>query len=114
MVIVSVVPIFSKRLPNHKQTRKSIIESIEYGRNFTERCIHISSTSGIDVDLDKLGSLYESYDDCASEVGDYEQFFRDAWEILTYFWKVRSGSTLHLSDNQKTEIVVFLQKLVYQ
>lgn len=108
MILISAIPIFSRGPnPNHIYTKKSIIES--YGRNFREKCVSVSSA----VDFEKLESLYEAYNDCATEVGDYEQFFIRATEdVLVNVWMVRSNSTLYLSDNQKTRMTAFLQTLV--
>lgn len=111
MIFISAVPIFSS-WPNHKHTKKSIIEGIKYGTNFSEKCVSVSSAVSVDVDFEKLESLYEVYNECATGVGDYEQFGHDLMEVMTNVWKVRTGSTLYLSDNHKTDMAVFLQKLV--
>lgn len=113
MIFVSVGPIFGA---NHKHTRKSIIEGVyhKYGRSFSEQCISVSSAVGRDVDFGKIENLYEAYADCAAEVGDYEQFFRDFWEVYKNVYKIRSGTILYLSEGQKTEMISFLQMLVYQ
>jgi len=107
IAVVFAVPSFS-RLPNFIQTKKSIIQGdLSKYRDFNEKCIKVSSAVG--VDFNEIESIYEAYAECATEVGDYEQLYRDTMEVLVNVYRVRPDSTFNLSDKQKTEMVTFLQ-----
>lgn len=117
MIFIPAVPTFSRwNNDKHKYTKKNIIEGAfsEYGRSFSEKCASVSSAVGVDVDFEKLERVYEAYNDCAIEVGDYEQFFHELREVFTNVWMVRTGSIRYLSDNHKAGMVAFLQTLVFQ
>ncbi|KAJ6647037.1 hypothetical protein Bhyg_02255 [Pseudolycoriella hygida] len=110
IALVFAVPNLGHRLEgfSHKITKKIVIAGnyAKYGTTFSEKCI---SVSGEGVDFVKHERLFDEYDDCINQVGNFSQFGRYLYLLMRNVGMIRRSDSFSLSETDKLDMVEFSQ-----